>query len=122
MLNEAVIRVENDPLKSVADALDAAALTASGGVDNLRSTASGVLPTLMSTLSAITYKTGYAVSYGTVFSTVFLFRTFPRENAVAQGFVDGARAAIGKVKGVNSESQSGDHLTSSLPDHGTSTT
>ena len=51
MSNEAVITVSNDPLRSVADALDAAVQGAKGGVDDLRVTASGSLPALSSFLS-----------------------------------------------------------------------
>ena len=60
MSNEAVITVSNDPLKSVADALDAAVQGAKGGVEDLRVTASGALPALRSFLSGLTYKTCYA--------------------------------------------------------------
>jgi hypothetical protein len=70
MSNEAVIKVSNDPLKSVADALDAAVQAAKGGVEDLRLTASGALPALGSFLSGVTFKTCYAVSYGMVFPTV----------------------------------------------------
>ena len=71
MSNEAVITVSNDPLRSVADALDAAVQGAKGGVEDLRVTASGSLPALSSFLSGVTYKTCYAISYGMVFPTAW---------------------------------------------------
>ena len=74
MSNEAVITVGNDPLKSVADALDAAVQRAKGGVEDLRVTASGALPALNCFLSGLTYKTCYAVSYGMDFPTVLVAR------------------------------------------------
>ena len=43
MSNEAVITVGNDPLKSVADALDTVVQAAKGGVQDARVSASGAL-------------------------------------------------------------------------------
>ena len=85
MSNEAVITVSNDPLKSVADALDAAVQGAKGGVEDLRVTASGALPAINGFLSGLTYKTCYAVSYGIVFPTVLVARAIPKENAAVPG-------------------------------------
>src|SRR5271157_1744613 len=122
MSNEAVITVGNDPLKSVADALDAAVQAAKGGVKDVRVTASGALPALSSFLSGPTYKTCYAVSYGMVFSTVLVARAIPKENAAVHGFIDGARAAIDMVNEMRARSLSGEHPATVLPDHGTDTT
>jgi hypothetical protein len=122
MSNEAVITVGNDPLKSVADALDSAVQAAKGGVKDVRVTASGALPALSSFLSGPTYKTCYAVSYGMVFSTVLVARAIPKENAAVHGFIDGARAAIDMVKEMKAKSLSGEHPAIVLPDHGTDTT
>jgi len=85
MSNEAVITVSNDPLKSVADALDAAVQRAKGGAEDLRVTASGSLPALSSFLSWLTYKACYAISYGMVFPTVLVARAIPQENAAVHG-------------------------------------
>ena len=122
MSNEAVITVSNDPLRSVADALDAAVQAAKGGVKDVRVTASGALPALNSFLSGLTYKTCYAVSYGIVFPTALVARAIPQENAVVHGLIDGARAAIDMVKEMKAKSLSGEHPATSLPDHGTDTT
>src|SRR5208282_1643748 len=122
MSNEAVITVSDDPLKSVADALDSAVQAAKGGVEDLRLTASGALPALGSFLSGVTFKTCYAVSYGMVFPTVLVARAIPKENAVVHGLIDGARAAIDLVNEMRAKSLSGEHPATSLPDHGNDTT
>lgn len=122
MSNEAVITVSNDPLKSVADALDAAVQAAKGGVEDVRVTASGALPALNGFLSRLTYKTCYAVSYGIVFPTALVARAIPQENAAVHGLIDGARAAIGLVNEMRAKSLSGKQPATSLPDHGTDTT
>src|SRR5271166_443711 len=72
MSNEAVITVSNDPLRSVADALDAAVQGAKGGVKDVRAAASRTLPDLSRFFSGLTYKTCYAVSYGIVFPTALV--------------------------------------------------
>ncbi len=122
MSNEAVIAAGNDPLKSVADALDSAVQAAKGGVEDLRATASGALPALGSFLSGVTFKTCYAVSYGVVFPAVLVARAIPQENAAVHGLIDGARAAIDLVNEMRAKSLSGKQPATSLPDHGTDTT
>jgi hypothetical protein len=122
MSNEAVITVSNDPLRSVADALDAAVQGAKGGVEDLRVTASGSLAALSSFLSGLTYKTCYAISYGMVFPTVLVARAIPKENAAVHGLIDGARAAIDMVNEMRAKSLSAEHPDTSLPDPGNDTT
>ncbi len=122
MSNEAVITVSNDPLRSVADALDAAVQGAKGGVEDLRVTASGAFPAAEQFPLRVTYKTCYAVSYGVIFPTALVARAIPKENAAAHGLIDGARAAIDMVNEMKAKSLSGEHPAISLPDHGTDTT
>jgi hypothetical protein len=122
MSDEAVITVSNEPLKSVADALDSAVQAAKGGVEDVRLTASGALPALGSFLSGATFKTCYAVSYGVVFPAVLVARAIPKENAAVHGLIDGARAAIDMVNEMKAKSLSGEHPATSLPGHGTDTT
>ena len=98
MSNERVVTVDNDPLKSVADALDAAVQTATGGVKNAKAIGSRTLLALGSILAAAAYKTCYAASYGIVFPVVLVARAIPTDNAVGHGFIDGARAALDTVK------------------------
>jgi hypothetical protein len=104
MSNESVNSVSSDPLKAVADALDAAVQVAKGGVEDVKARASGALPALGGFLSDITYKSCYAVSYGIVFPTLLVVRAIPKENAVVHGFTDGARAAVDLVDGMKNKS------------------
>jgi hypothetical protein len=97
MLNEAMNTGINDPLHSVADALDAAANAARGGIDDVRAKVSDSLPAVASSLSDITYKTCYAISYGLVFPAAVVVRAIPKENAAVHGLIDGAHAAIDLV-------------------------
>ena len=89
MLNESVGMAINDPLHSVANALDAAARSATGGMEDVRATVSGALPALTSSLSGLTYKTCYAISYGIVLPTILVVLVIPKENAVVHGLIDG---------------------------------
>jgi hypothetical protein len=122
MSNEAVIAVSNDPLRSVADALDTAVQGAKGGVEDVRAAASGALPDLSRFFSGLTYKTCYAVSHGIVFPTALVARAIPKENTAAYGLIDGARAAIDMVKEMKAKSLSAEHPATSLPGHRTKTT
>jgi hypothetical protein len=109
MSNEATHIVSDDPLKSVADALDAAVQSAKEGASDLGATASGALPAVGGLFSSLTYKTCYAVSYGLVFPTVLVVRAIPKENAIVHGVVDGARAAIDLVDEMRARSLAGEH-------------
>lgn len=104
MSEEAVNPGQGDPLKSVADALDAAVEAARGGVDAAQSAASEAFPALGGLLSTLTYKACYGLSYGVVFPTMLAVKAIPKENAVVHGFVDGARAAIDLVDEMRSGS------------------
>ncbi len=96
----------DDPLRSVADALDAAVQAARDGAGDAVSAASGSLPAIGGLLSSLTYKTCYAVSYGVVFPTMMLARAIPKENAAVHGLVDGARAAVDLVDEMRAKSES----------------
>ena len=97
MSEETTTSTGTDPLKAVADALDAAVLAAKEGAEKARATADEVLPAAGQMLSTTVYKTSYAISYGVVFASVFLARSIPQNNAVVHGLVDGARAAVDLV-------------------------
>jgi hypothetical protein len=97
-----------DPLKAVADAMEAAVEAAREGATDARETASRVLPVAGNWLSKAAYKTSYAVSYGVVFPSVLLAKSVPQDNALVHGLIDGARAAIDMVdemKGKTASSQ-----------------
>jgi hypothetical protein len=109
MSDAAVNSTSSDPLKSVADALDAAVQAAKGGVEVAQASASEALPALGGFLSTLTYKTCYAVSYGVVFPTMLVVRAIPKENAAVHGFIDGARAALDLVDEMRSKSATEEH-------------
>ena len=48
-------------------------------------------------MSRLVYTTSYTVSYGVVFPAMFLAHAIPKDNALVQGLIDGAQAAIHKV-------------------------
>ncbi len=107
MSDEVASSTQADPLKSVADALDAAVQAAKGGIEEARTTASQAMPAVGSFLSSVTYKACYAVSYGVVFPTMLLVRAIPKENAAVHGFVDGARAAQDLVEEMRAKPAAG---------------
>jgi hypothetical protein len=96
-MSEAGTPANPDPLKAVADAMEAAVEAAKAGAADVRETAERALPVAGGMLSKFGYNVGYAVSYGVVFSAVFVARSVPQDNAVVHGLVDGARAAIDMV-------------------------
>jgi hypothetical protein len=125
-MSEEVLNAQSsDPLKSVADALDAAVQAAKGGVGEVAATASNAMPQVGGLLSGLTYKTCYAVSYGVVFPAVLLARAIPKENAAVHGFIDGARAAMDLVDEMRGRSGAGQpapapessHPTETSPEH-----
>ena len=103
MLNEAMDTAINDPLHSVADALGAAANTARGGMEDVRAKVSDSLPAIASSLSEITYKTCYAISYGLCFPAALIARAIPKENAAVHGLIDGAHAAMDLVNEIRAK-------------------
>jgi hypothetical protein len=106
-MNESVDTAISDPLHLIANALDAAVQAAEGGLEDVRATASGALPALTRSLSGLTYKTCYAITYGIVFPTILVVRAIPKENAVVHGLIDGARAATDVVNEMRAKSVSG---------------
>jgi hypothetical protein len=55
---------------------------------------------VQSVLSRIAYDSGYYLTYGVVFPTVFLVHLIPGARGLASGFVDGAAAAKKYVDGL----------------------
>jgi hypothetical protein len=97
MASESVTSPGSDPLKAVADAMDAAVKAAKEGAEDARTTAAEALPAAGQMLSRLAYNTCYAISYGVVFPTVLAVRAIPTNNAVVHGFIDGAHAAVDMV-------------------------
>jgi hypothetical protein len=83
----------NDPLKTVADALEAAVQAAKDGASNAREAAANFLPESGNILSQWTYRACYAISYGLVFPSVLIAQSIPQNNAFVHGLIDGAHAA-----------------------------
>jgi hypothetical protein len=94
----------SDPLKNVADAIDAAVKAAKDGAEDARATASEAFPAASEALSRVVYRACYALSYGIVFPTVLVARSVPKENALVHGLIDGAHAAIDMVHEMKTKS------------------
>jgi hypothetical protein len=82
-----------DPLTTVADALDVAVKAAKDGAADAKATAGKIPPAAVSFLSRFVYTSSYTLSYGVMFPAILLAKSMPANNAVAHGFVDGAKAA-----------------------------
>jgi hypothetical protein len=108
MSTESATSAGTDPLKAVADAMDAAVRAAKEGAEDARTTAVEALPAAGQMLSRLIYNTCYAVSYGIVFPTVFVARSIPANNAAVHGFVDGAHAAVDMVREMKQKSSAAD--------------
>jgi hypothetical protein len=106
MQSDSVVSVASDPLRAIADAMDAAVRGAKEGGDRALATASEVVPAAGEFLSRAVYKTCYSVSFCAVFPTVLIARSIPRNNAAVRGLIDGARAAIDFVHQTKSGSVS----------------
>jgi hypothetical protein len=106
MQDESVASLASDPLRAVADAMDAAVQAAKEGGDRALATASDIVPAVGQFLSQAVYKTCYSVSFCAVFPMVLIARSIPRDNAAVHGFIDGARAAIDLVDQMKSRSAS----------------
>jgi hypothetical protein len=105
---ESEISAGSDPLKAVADAMDAAVQAAKEGAEKARTTATDAIPAAGEFLSRAVYKSCYSVSFGIVFSAVMIARSVPKNNAAVHGFMDGAQAAKDLVHEMKSKSGSGE--------------
>ncbi|MGP0062206.1 MAG: hypothetical protein ACLQGP_01220 [Isosphaeraceae bacterium] len=105
MQTESEASTGSDPLKVVADALDATVKATKEGVDKARETASDAIPAAGQFLSEATYKTCYAISYGIVFPTMLLVHSIPKNNAAVNGLIDGAHAAMDSLREAKSSSE-----------------
>lgn len=109
--------VESDPLKSIADAMEAAVQGTREGANHAYESVENALPIASDYLTRAVYNTCYAISYGIVLPTMLVVRSVPKNNAVVHGFVDGSRAASDmvdeiKTKKTNSEAGPASSLTS----------
>jgi hypothetical protein len=106
MQDESVASLASDPLRAVADAMDAAVQAAKEGGDRAVATAAEVIPAVGQFASQAVYKTCYSLSFCAVFPAVLIARSIPRDNAIVHGLVDGAHAAVDLVDQVKSRSVS----------------
>jgi hypothetical protein len=97
MQDESVASVASDPLRAVADAMDAAVQAAKEGGDRALATAGDVVPAVGQFVSQAAYKACYSLSFCAVLPAVLIARSIPRENALVHGLIDGAYAAIDLV-------------------------
>ena len=101
---------QDDPLKSVADAMKDAVSQASEDAQRASDRIREVGPDVMRSASRFAYTGSYMLSYGLVYATVFVAKSLPQDNPVVEGFIDGGRAAIDAVneaKGYRPESVQG---------------
>ncbi|HZW29476.1 MAG TPA: hypothetical protein VFF52_02150 [Isosphaeraceae bacterium] len=106
MQTETVVSTDSDPLRAVADAMDAAVQAVKDGAEHARTTATDALPAASQFLSQAIYKTSYTVSFGVVFPAMLVAHWFPKNNAVAHGLIDGAHAAMDLIDEMKSKSAS----------------
>jgi|SRR5579875_1880377 len=88
-----------DPLRSAADAMALALQAVKDGAADAQDKVNEMMPAIGGFLSRLTYTTCYAVSYGVVFPTLLVARAVPKDNAIVNGLVDGARAARDAIEG-----------------------
>ena len=87
----------SDPMKTVADALEKAAQTATDTVADAKASFEKSLPAASRFLSRLVYTSCYSLSYGIVFPTVWVAKSIPPDNPVVTGLAEGAKAAIDAV-------------------------
>jgi hypothetical protein len=88
----------DDPLTALADAMDAAVEAAKGRAERARATIGDLVPAAGRFLSRAVYRVSYVVSFGVVFPAVLFASAVPRRNAVVDGLIDGAQAAMDAVQ------------------------
>jgi hypothetical protein len=99
-----------DPLRTAADAMTLAMQAAKDGAADAQQRVNEMMPALGGFLSRLTYTTCYAVSYGVVFPTLLVARAVPKDNAIVNGLVDGARAARDSLAERGHESATESHV------------
>ena len=102
-MSDASVTENTDPLKVVADAMEAAVQAAKESALDAREAAGSALPVAGGLLAKFAYNACYGLSYGVVFPTIFVARSVPQDNALVLGLIDGARAAIDMVDDMKKE-------------------
>jgi len=112
----------NDPLMAVADAMQSAVDKTKQGARQAQRSASDALPAASRFAARFVYTTCYTISYGVVFPTAFVAQSIPKNNALVQGFIDGAHAARDKVDHLVDGSQPADAKLPPTPNAATNPT
>jgi hypothetical protein len=97
LMTDDTTTTNNDPLQSVADAMQAAVDSAREGAIQAQESAARLLPQASRFASRFVYTSCYTISYGVVFPTALLAMSIPSNNAFVQGLIDGSHAACQKV-------------------------
>jgi hypothetical protein len=84
-------------MRSIADAMREAAMTASGHSAKVEQTASEAGPKALETLSQMFYTGSYVLAYGVVYATVFVAHSLPQDNPIMRGLCDGGQAAVDEL-------------------------
>ncbi len=79
--------------KPVSTAMETAIQAARDGAADARAAVNRAIPAISEFVSRFVYTTSYSLSYGFVFPAMLLVRAVPKDNAIVQGMVNGARAA-----------------------------
>jgi hypothetical protein len=87
---------DDQTMRSVADAVRDASKTATEHATAVQNAIVGT--GLIQTVSRISYTGAYAISFGIVYTAVFVTQWLPQDNPVMDGFSDGARAAMDWLK------------------------
>jgi len=96
-MSEATTSPNEDPLQSIADALQTAGDSIKEGAVHAQAKATQVFPQVSRFASRFMYTTCYTISYGVVFPSALLAMSIPQDNAFVHGLIDGAHAARQKV-------------------------
>lgn len=84
---------KNDPLAAVGDTMSTAAAAIKTGASDAKDAVSRAIPATTQAVSKAVYSTFYYVSYGVVYTSLFVKNYLPLENPVGYGIADGAAAA-----------------------------
>ena len=85
---------DDQAMRAVADAFRDASKTATEHAIAVQNVGTG----LLRSVSRISYTGAYAISFGIVYTAVFLTQLLPQDNPVMDGFSDGARAAMDSLE------------------------
>ncbi len=83
---------DDQAMRSIADAVRDASKTAAEHAAAVQNAIDGT--GIIQSVSRITYTGAYAISFGIVYTAVFVTQWLPQDNPIMDGLGDGARAAM----------------------------